>query len=170
MRVPLVMLGMLTIIFYALFGALAMNDWAVAAASGLPLDATIAGMESANQPYSHIPGFTFAVIGMVLALVWCLLVMPRRRNMPRGAALLFWAGIIALGAPAYFFSSFANLNSVGDAYPEWNAEAAFALEAPLYLASGIAFLIVVALLVAGATRAAVRRATLRQEPCRPSTG
>ena len=68
-----------------------------------------------------------------------------------------WAGIVALGAPAYFFTSFANLNSVGDTYFDWNAEAAFALEAPLYLASGIAFLIAMAMLTVPMIKASARK-------------
>ena len=120
-----------------------MNDWAVTAASGLPLEATIRSMHEANQPYSQASGIIFAALGGALAICWGILVLLPRLKISVWAALLLWSGIIMLGAPAYFFASFSNMNSVGDTFFAWNASAAFSLEAPLYLASGVAVLIAV---------------------------
>lgn len=157
MRVLLTLLGIVAIIVYSLLGATLMNDWAVVAASEMPLETTIADMDAAGQGYSTIPGFTFAAMGILLALTWGGTTLLRRTSLPIWATVSLWAGIIALGAPAYFFTSFANLNSVGDTYVDWNAEEAFALEAPLYLASVIAFLIAVAMLTVPMIRAAARK-------------
>ena len=159
MRILLTLLGIVAIIVYALFGAALMNDWAVVAASGMPLETTIADMHAAGQSYSTIPGFVFAALGLLLGLLWGVTTLFRRTALPNWAAVSLWAGIIALGAPAYFFLSFGNLNSVGDTYFDWNSEAAFALEVPLYIASGLAFLVVVAMMVT-----AVINATARKEP------
>lgn len=155
MRILLTLLGIVAIVIYSVLGAILMNDWAVVAASGVPLGATVAAMDAADQAYSAIPGMVFAVLGILLALAWGVTTMLRRTALPKWATVSLWAGILTLGAPAYFFTSFANLNSVGDTYVDWNSEAASALEAPLYMASGIAFLIAMATLtVAMATTTA----------------
>ncbi|WP_038470234.1 hypothetical protein [Arthrobacter sp. PAMC 25486] len=159
MRKLLTLLGIVAIIVYSILGATLMNDWAVVAASGMPLETTIADMDAAGQAYTTTPGFVFAGLGILLALAWAAMTLVRHTSLPNWAATSLWAGIIVLGAPAYFFTSFANLNSVGDTYYEWNAEAASALEAPLYMASGIALLIVIALSVT-----AVFKATARKKP------
>ena len=52
MRILLTLLGIVAIVIYSVLGAMLMNDWAVVAASGVPLDTTIADMDSADQPYS----------------------------------------------------------------------------------------------------------------------
>lgn len=138
-----------------------MNDWAVVAASEMPLETTIADMHAAGQNYSTIPGFVFAALGLLLGLLWGVTTLFRRTTLPNWAAVSLWAGIITLGAPAYFFMSFSNLNSVGDTYFDWNSEAAFALVAPLYIASGLAFLVVVALMmVTVAIKATARKRAL----------
>lgn len=147
MRILLALLGIVAIVMYALLGATVMNDWSVVAASEMPLETTIADMHAAGQNYSTIPGLVFAALGLLLGLLWGATTLFRRTPLPNRAAVSLWAGIIALGAPAYFCMSFGNLNSVGDTYADWNAEAAFAFEAPLYLASGLAFLVVVAMMV-----------------------
>ncbi len=138
-----------------------MNDWAVVAASEMPLETTIADMHAAGQNYSTIPGFVFAALGLLLGLLWGVTTLFRRTALPNWAAVSLWAGIITLGAPAYFFMSFGNLNSVGDTYFDWNSEAAFVLVAPLYMASGLAFLVVVALMmVTAAIKATARKRAL----------
>lgn len=157
MRVLLTLLGIVAIIVYSLLGATLMNDWALVAASERPLETTIADMDAARQNYSTIPGFAFAAMGILLALTWGGTTLLSRNSLPIWAAVSLWAGIVALGAPAYFFTSFANLNSVGDTYFDWNAEAAFALEAPLYLASGIAFLIALAMLAVPTIKVVARK-------------
>src|SRR5690606_3737634 len=142
MRVALTLLGVAGIVSYAAYGALLINDWAVIAASGLPLAETISAMDAARPPYSAVAGFVFAGLGIVFAAGWAVMALiPRRRT--RGESLVAWAGIIALGAPAYFSASFGNLNSVGDTFPEWDAAAAFSLAAPLYAASAVAFVVAV---------------------------
>jgi hypothetical protein len=159
MRVLLTLLGIVAIIVYSLLGATLMNDWALVAASKMPLETTIADMDAAGQTYTTIPGFVFASMGTLLALAWGLTTLFRRTALPHWATVSLWAGIVTLGAPAYFFTSFANLNSVGDTYFDWNAEAAFALEAPLYMTSGIAFLVIVTMMVTAATKATARKKT-----------
>ena len=138
MRATAVLVGAAAIVLFGVWGALLINDWAVAAASGLPLDETVAAMERADQPYSAIAGVLFAVFGALLAIAWAYLMRSRHFALSTWAGLAFWAAIIAFGAPAYFFASFGNLNSVGDTFFDWNAGAAFALALPLYLVSGAA--------------------------------
>lgn len=159
MRILLTLLGMVAIIVYSLLGATLMNDWAVIAASEMPLETTIADMDAAGQTYTTIPGFVFAVMGILRALAWGATTLFCRSAFPNWAAVSLWAGIVTLGAPAYFFTSFANLNSVGDTYFDWNAEAAFALEIPLYILSGLAFLVVVAMMVTAVNKATARKKT-----------
>ncbi|ALQ31544.1 hypothetical protein AA310_04980 [Arthrobacter sp. YC-RL1] len=143
MRSGVVIFGVLGICLQALFGAFLMNDWAVTAASELPLEETVAEMRRAEQNYSKNGGIVFASLGVVLAMGWGFLVSQRRFIAANWAALASWGAIIALGAPAYFFFSFANMNSVGDTFYDWNSDAAFSLEEPLYVTSGIAALIAV---------------------------
>lgn len=156
MRLLLTVLGVAAILAYAICGALLMNDWAVAAASGEPLRETIAAMDAAGQTYSVVPGIAFAVVGGVLAVAWA--VVTLRASLPGWASFAIWAGILAVGAIAYFFASFGNMNSVGDTYFEWHADAAFALQAPLYLVSAAAAItaptavLVRAIAAAGRTR------------------
>lgn len=159
MRILFTLLGMVAIIVYSLLGATLMNDWAVIAASEMPLETTIADMDAAGQTYTTIPGFVFAVMGILLALAWGVTTLFCRSALPNWAAVSLWAVIVTLGAPAYFFTSFANLNSVGDTYFDWNAEAAFALEIPLYMLSGLAFLVVVAMMVTAVNKATARKKT-----------
>ncbi len=111
-------------------------------------------MNTAGQPYRTVPGYLFAAFGVLLALTWAALVLHPRIVLPDWGALTIWATILAFGAPAYFFGSFANMNNVGDTYYDWNREAVFALESPLYLISGAALILAVAVLVTTAVRAA----------------
>ncbi|MGL3807239.1 hypothetical protein ACSYDW_14185 [Paeniglutamicibacter sp. R2-26] len=157
MRTLLTLMGIAAIVTYSVLGMMLMNDWAVVAASGFPLDRTIADMEARGELYTAIPGFGFAASGIALALVWGLVTIFRPLAMPVWATVLLWAGILALGAPAYFFTAFSNLNSVGDTYYEWNAEAAFALESPLYGASMIAFVVALGSAAVALAMSAVRR-------------
>ena len=111
MRVLLTLLGIVAIIVYSFLGATLMNDWAVVAASNMPLETTFADMNAAGQTYTTIPGFVFAAMGTLLALAWGVTTFFRRTALPNRATVSLWAGIVTLGAPAYFFTSFANLNS-----------------------------------------------------------
>lgn len=162
MRTPLTLLGIIIIVAYSVLGALLMNDWTVVAASGMPLETTIADMKEANQQYSTVPGLFFATLGILCALVWGATTLWSRAVLPTSASLSLWAGILALGAPAYFFVSFANLNSVGDTYVDWNSGAAFTLELPLYATSGFAFLIAM-----GALSVLLAKAVARKLPQSP---
>lgn len=162
MRLIITILGALAIVTYAVLGALLMNDWAVAAASEMPLDAAIDEMNAANQPYSVAPGIVFATVGTLLAVAWGVLVMIRKLRISAWAALSIWAAIITLGAPAYFAASFGNLNSVGDTFYEWNSGAAFALEVPLYLTSGVAALLTVVAVIMAVVQAQATKVSGRQ--------
>lgn len=154
MRLLLTILGTIAIIAYAIIGALLMSRWTVSIAANVPLDTAIEEMASAGQPYSTVPGIVFASLGVLLALLWAVAALPRRRaQTPAWAAVAVWAGILTLGAPAYFLASFSNLNSVGDTFFDWNSEAVFAVEAPLYLVSGLALIIVLAAAIVGIVRA-----------------
>lgn len=162
MRILLTLLGIVAIVAYSVLGAFLMNDWAVVAASGMPLDTTIADMKAADQQYSTIPGLVFAALGILIALVWGAITMWCRAILPGWASLALWAGILAFGAPAYFFTSFANLNSVGDTYADWNSGAAFTLEVPLYAISGFAFLIAVGALTVPLAKTVARKTSTGQ--------
>lgn len=149
MRPAFTILGAFGIAAYAAFGATLMNAWAVVAASGLPLDATIAEMARADENYSAIPGFVYGASGILLALGWAALTLISRVRLPWWASLAIWAAIVTFGAFAYYFFSLGNMMSVGDTFYDWNSEAAWALEMPLYLVSGIAFLVSVGALITG---------------------
>ncbi len=144
--------GVVTICIYAVYGVISMNDWAVTAASGLPLDTTIAEMNRAGQYYSTSGGIIFAALGILLALAWGYLVSSQRLKIRPWAAVATWGAIIMLGAPAYYSSSFANLNNVGDTFYDWNSEAAFAVEMPLYIVSGLALVLAGGALLLGLLR------------------
>jgi Na+-transporting methylmalonyl-CoA/oxaloacetate decarboxylase gamma subunit len=159
MRTILTLLGTFAVIVYSLLGATLMNDWAVVAASTRPLEMTIAAMDAAGQNYTTIPGIVFAGLGILLALAWGVMTIVRRTVLSNWAAVSLWAGIVALGAPAYFYLSFDNLNSVGDTYLDWNSKAEVAAEAPLYMASGVAFIVLFAMVVF-----AMSKATAREKP------
>ncbi|WP_422216939.1 hypothetical protein [Glutamicibacter protophormiae] len=66
----MILSGVIAICLYSIFGAVLMNDWAVTAASELPLAATINEMQKAEQNYSRNGGILFAALGMLLALGW----------------------------------------------------------------------------------------------------
>jgi len=140
MRYVLVLSGAAIIIAYSLYGMFVINDFAVAAASGVHIETAIAELRAAGQTYSKLDGIGFAAIGILLAVAWSLLAIMGRKNYRGHTLLLFWAGILFLGAPAYFFAAFGNLNSVGDTFYGWYPEAAFEYEWPMYLASALALL------------------------------
>lgn len=154
-------MGMAAIMLFGLWGAVLMSNWAIVAASGIPLGATIDAMGRENQPYSVLPGVLFGAFGAALALAWGRLMWDRSLKIPAWAGLTLWFAIVALGGPAYFFASFSNLNAVGDTFYDWNAEAAFAREAPLYLVSATAAVLMVSTPVVALIRnKAHARATL----------
>lgn len=138
MRVVGILFGVSSILVYSVLGALLMNNWAVTAASEVPLDEAITAMNAANQPYSATQGIAFAVVGCMLAFIWAFVAYAPKIRVSNWTLLAAWAGILTFGAPAFFFASFSNMNSVGDTFPHWNAAAAFALEAPLYITSVVA--------------------------------
>ncbi|MCS3493746.1 glucan phosphoethanolaminetransferase (alkaline phosphatase superfamily) [Arthrobacter sp. JUb119] len=156
MRKLLAISGFAMIVAYAAYGSLLMNNWAVTAASGLSLDETISEMASMDQNYDSLGGWVFAATGTALAISWLVPVVSAGRKLPAWAAIGAWSLIIALGAPAYFFASFANMNSVGDTFADWNADAAADLAAPLYMASVLAFAILAAMAAFGIRTAFTR--------------
>lgn len=153
MRMTFTILGTLTILTYSVLGAMLLNDWAFAAASEESLKQAIATMDAAGESYSATPGYVFAAIGVLLTLTWATLNLHPRVRLPAWGSVSVWATVLAFGAPAYFLASFGNLMSVGDTYPDWNAEAAHALAAPLYLVSGAAAVLAVGSLIAKAVGA-----------------
>lgn len=144
MRSFLVAAGVIAIVSYAVVGAFMMNDWAVVAASQVPLATVITDMESVGESYSPVAGYVFATIGITLVGVWALMVIKSGESLPAWASVMLWAGILAGGAVAYFVISFGNLNSVGDTYYDWKSEAAWALERPLYQISFAALCVALA--------------------------
>lgn len=135
MRTLLTALGAVAVIVYAVLGALLMTRWELTAASGLPFADTVAAMDAAGQPYSAVSGVAFAVVGIVLALIWATWTLAPAIRPRRWPAVAVWGMLLAFGAPAYFFASFMNMNSIGDTFYDWNADAAFRTVAPLYLVS-----------------------------------
>lgn len=159
MRLLSAVVGACAILGYAIFGAFLMTNGEVMAGSGRPLADTISAMNAADQPYSAVPGMVFAVVGAVLALAWATAIVAPAVRLSASLAVVTWATIVAFGAPAYFFASFGNLNSVGDTFGDWDAAAAFAVVRPLYLTSAVAAVVAVIALVAG-TIAGRQRAAL----------
>jgi hypothetical protein len=149
MRKLLAISGFAIIAAYAVYGALLANNWAVEAASGIPLDETIVAMSAAGQGYSSRGGWVFACAGIILAISWLLVTLTPKFQLPGWVAAGLWGLIVALGAPTYFFTAFGNINSVGDTFEDWNAGAAFALEAPLYTASILAGVLLAAMAAIG---------------------
>lgn len=156
MRKLLATSGAAIIVAFAVYGALLMNNWAVVSSSGIPLDETIVQMAAMDQDYDSLGGWVFAAIGIALAISWLVSVIASGRKLPAWAAIGTWSLIVALGAPAYFFASFANMNSVGDTFADWNAGAAVDLEEPLYIASILALALLAAMGILG-LRAALTR-------------
>ena len=159
MRITLTLVGSGLIIIYSVLGALLMTNWAVAAASGVSLEEAVAEMQIVDQPYSVVPGFVFASLGSILAIVWAFMVMSPKLKISAWLGTALWSAIITLGAPAYFFASFGNMNSVGDTFYEWDAAASLRLETPLYLMSGFALLVGITALTLSAIHTAKRRKT-----------
>ncbi|MGO3148137.1 MAG: hypothetical protein ACTIJ6_10715 [Leucobacter sp.] len=165
MRLILTLFGTTVIVAYAVVGALLMNNWAIVAASGVSLEDAIATMHEANQQYSPVPGLIFSAVGIALASGWAILTLLPQTSTPVWVAVSLWAAIIVCGAPAFFFASFSNMNSVGDAFYDWDASAAFSLEAPLYAASFIAFFVVVTSLII----AVIKSSSQKRSTAQPSS-
>jgi len=149
MRVLLVCLGATAIFAYSVLGALLMTRWELEAASGVSFDETVARMEAADEAKSDVPGICFAIFGVILSIAWVAASVNPRLRLPGWFSLSAWGAIVAFGAPAYFFLSFGNMNSVGDTFYDWNASAAFALVSPLYVLSGVGVIIAVTALIIG---------------------
>lgn len=152
MRKFLVVAGIGVISAYAFLGAMVMNNWAPTAASGLPLPATISAISEGGESYSTIPGVIFAAAGMSLAVLWGYRNLSASAKLSGWGSLATWAGIMALGAPAYFVASIWNMMSVGDVFFDWDSAAAFNFEQPLYITSGVAVLITIVAILARPSR------------------
>lgn len=148
MKKALVTLGLITICGYAVTGLMLMNNWAVVAGSQLELDETIKAMNAADQDYNILNGMVFAALGLLLAGIWAWITLSNRVTTSPWLAGALWSLILMFGAPAYFFASFANMNSVGDTFADWDIEAAAAFELPLYLVSGGALILLFVILAA----------------------
>lgn len=151
--------GVLVVSGYAVLGALAMGLWEPVAGSGLPIAETREAMTLAGESLSDVPGIIFAVAGIALAATWAFVSLrePRRRLSTSASG---YSILLVLGAPAYFYLSFGNMNSVGDAFPDWHPEAALAVALPFYLVGVVALVASVALLVfeaLGPRRPALRK-------------
>lgn len=153
MRILMTALGAAAILAYAVIGALMMTRWEIAAGAGMPLDEAVAEIQAAGQPYGVAAGVIFAVLGAALAAGWVWLVSSRGSGLPGWAGSALWGGIVACGAPAYFFLSFGNMMSVGDTFSDWYPDAAFAVVRPLYFTSATAAVLVVVACVVGFARA-----------------
>src|SRR5699024_1154966 len=82
--------------------------------------------------------------------IWLVSAAVPARGISPTLSVAAWATVLAFGAPAYFFASFGNLNSVGDTFVEWNAAAAAALPLPLYVTSVAAGVVAIICWVVGA--------------------
>lgn len=165
MRTLLAALGAIALLAYSTLGAILMTRWELEAASGLPIDATIALMSAASQPYSITPGIIFASFGVVFTIGWLVMTLLPTVFSSGWMAAAVWFTITAFGAPAYFGLSFGNMNSIGDTIWDWNSEASFALVSPLYIVSGIAaVLAVVSFIVASVSYNRSLRAPVPPEP------
>ena len=63
MKVFTVVAGAVIVVAYAVWGMLVMNHLGLVAGSGLPLDETLATMESAGERASMVFGYVFAALG-----------------------------------------------------------------------------------------------------------
>ncbi|MGQ3383098.1 hypothetical protein [Glutamicibacter sp. TV12E] len=166
MKKALAITGFIMISGYAFTGLMLMNNWAVTAASHRPLDETIAAMGIANQDYSPLGGVVFAASGLFLASMWTWIALSEKFAPAPWLTSALCSLILMLGAPAYFFASFANMNSVGDTFADWDVDAAAALELPLYLLSIGAMVLLFMLLAMPLFRVIIR---CRSRPRRASS-
>ena len=160
MRVLFAILGAGVIFAYSVLGAVLMTRWELEVASGLPLEDTVAEMIAAGQSYDVAAGVIFGALGGLLAIGWLVGTLGHRFGLSGWFSASLWGGIIAFGAPAYFFASFGNMNSVGDTFYDWNSQAAFEVVSPLYVLSGAGALFAIVALVIGLVQvsAAARKA------------
>jgi hypothetical protein len=144
MKVFTVVAGACAVVAYAVWGMLVINNLGLVAGSGLPLEETLSAMVEAREPASMVQGYVLVVVGIAAATYWAI---DSIRDARRGALVVLtgWCAALVLGAPFLFFSGFWNLNSLGDTFFDWDMEAVAALERPLYLTSGLALVVLVAL-------------------------
>lgn len=147
MRIAIAVAGSLLILAFGVFGLTVMNDWGLVAASHEPLDRTLDAMRRAGQDRALVPGGVFIVLGVAAASGPAFAAL-QSSALPSWALAAIYLAMLVLGSPAYFMLSFANLNSIGDTYADWDAEAVHRLEAPLYLTSLGAMIVLVFLLTA----------------------
>lgn len=138
--------GAAAVVAYGFWGMIIANNLGLVTGSGLPLDETIAAMAAAEQPASMIPGYLFLVESLAVAAAWCIL-SHRRHDIEPLTVAMGWCALLTLGAPAFFYAGFWNLNSLGDTFADWHSDALLALERPLYLVSAAALIGLIALSV-----------------------
>ena len=154
MRIAIAAAGSLLVLAFGIFGLLVMNDWGLVAASHEPLDRTLDAMQRAEQDRALVPGGIFIVLAVAAAAgpAFAALISS---ELPAWALAAIYLALLVLGSPAYFMFSFANLNSIGDTYADWDSEAVQRLEAPLYSTSlGAMIVLVLLLAVVGVRRLA----------------
>lgn len=145
MRIAIAVAGSLLVLAFGSFGLMVMNDWGLVAASHEPLDRTLDAMQRAGQDRALVPGGIFIAL-TVAAAAGPAFAALKSSELPSWALAAISLALLVLGSPAYFMLSFANLNSIGDTYADWDSEAVHRLEAPLYLTSLIAMIVLVLLL------------------------
>ncbi|MBK0417985.1 hypothetical protein JD276_02910 [Leucobacter sp. CSA1] len=158
-------LGLALVCVYAVLGAFTINDWAVVAASGVPLERARAAMTAEGQPYSAAPGVAFAVAGVLLGAAWAA-VTGAVRAIPGWGCSAGWCALLMLGSPAFFAAGFSNMMSVGDTFVDWRPDSARAIERLFHLSSAIAGILLLGILAATAGRALLR--ARRRAPGAPS--
>ncbi len=143
--------GMIAVIAYAVLAGLqilVLNPrYAVPgkdlAAIGRDLDAAGESMQ---------PGYTFAVLGLGVALaLLTFVVLTRRSDATARAALVAYLVMLVFGAPAYFVASFAPGMALADTYMISGADYS-PWSVPLYAVSGLAIVALVGVVVVGMTR------------------
>jgi hypothetical protein len=144
--------GTLVVIAYAAFAALqilVLNP--LAAVPGKTLGRIVDETDAAGQPLGQ--AYTIAVlsVGVLLAVVMCVLSATRWSRQPRVIAAVY-LGLLAAGAPGYFYASFGPGMSLADTYfitggdhSPWGAV--------LYAVSGVSAVALVILAVTSGLRA-----------------
>ena len=156
MKVFTVVAGAVIVVAYAVWGMLVMNHLGLVAGSGLPLDETLATMESAGERASMVFGYVFAALGVGLAGWWAASSLLKRERGPIGV-LAGWCAILVGGAAAYFYTSNYNLMSLGDTFFDWHQDPLADLQRPLNLTSGLALVVLAALGLGFLARGIARR-------------
>ncbi|MBP2216556.1 hypothetical protein [Arthrobacter sp. CAN_C5] len=114
--VPIIVIGILTTVAYALIGAFQILVWnPMAAVPGMSLQEIKSAMSSANEPLVEAPVYVWALAGPIIALAVGAFSIVRFPDLPWTITRLFLI-LIVLGTPTYFFASFNPGMSIADAF------------------------------------------------------